>query len=507
MTKVLVSKSDNIPEERRVGLEKKLTAAISRMAFKTQNGGNPFLFLFAATKTHYLLSSDDPSNFHHTACTTGEYFEWDADFLESLDRNEVRWVMEHEVNHIISAHCTPELSIGRDRQLLAVVVDFFATGMIDHFHEQCQRSWSLYEGEVIKKPYGVEEYRKWLDGTLDSLPPFAGDMECLDRAPVDVYNDLLPHFENSPRRCLECKSFTLNPSTGESRIPRPWKEPHCAACGAPVKFGPYGEQQPFRIQGDPGPMDEHREVSEEKARRMNQEVMRIAETVQKTYGRGKIPGFLQNKLSELENPTLSVNDLLQNVFTTRKVRTGDKKDWSQFRRRPEYIYEQDQFGKYVPKTQIFRPMTKSFFVNYFCMVDCSASMIGDIERGIKEIQLVASMYKNRGQMVPVDTQPYWEHIIEINSVNDLSNFKPTGLGGTNFQTFFEDFRERYEDDDIDILFIITDGDVDHVPLELLPRKTDLVWIITSEHGNFKPNAGRVIYLNQKNRKYAESESE
>lgn len=506
MVQFLFDPTGMVGEERRERLQKKLERVLTRMSAQGKNGGNPFLFVFAATKKHYLRARKDPENRHRTAATNGVSFEWDADYLEECTEDDVHVTMEHEVNHVVSSHCVPGVWEGRLRHLLNMVLDFYADGMIEAYHESSGRKnkWKLYGSKVLGQPIRIADYIAWLDGTqeLGADQKFAGDPAALEYGIMELYRKILPHYENSPRRCPACTSFTWDPKTGQSKIEKPWSEPCCATCGQPVKFGPGGEPAGFDIQGlGPGSKDEH-QLSEIDPQRLREDIMSAADKVRQMYGRGHLPGSIETMLDDLENPKVSSRTLIGNAFMSRQVSKGDDKDWSRFRRRPEYIYEQNAAtGEWEPGLRIYRPTKRGFSPKYLVMCDTSGSMgDDDCARGVAEIRTVASMYKSEGYIVPNDVRPIWDGMVRIENVEDLRKFRPQGRGGTDFNAFFDEYKQRIGTDH-DLLFIITDGDVSHIPLEKCPHRTDVVWLITRAGQKFEPNFGRVIYLNGDNRAY------
>ncbi len=512
--KFLLDESGLVPEQTRARLQSKLERVLTRMSTKGENGGNPFLFVFAATKKHYLIVNKKdkhgrpPAGALTTAATDGKRFFWEIGFLEECDENEVHITMEHEVNHVISGHCGGQFKEGRDPDLLALVVDFYADGMVEAYHQQTRRDqkWKMYEGPNFGKPIRMKEYFEWLDGDreLDPSQKYMGDPAALEFSVQELYAKFLPHWNNSPRRCPACRSFTWDPKKNQSKIATPWQEPCCAKCGCQVRFSENGEPAGFPILGGGGPMprDQHKELDID-PQRLREDIMQAAGQVKAMYGRGHLPGSIETLLEDMENPTISSYDLLAGAFLTKKVQKGEQKDYSRIRRRPEYLYSKnEETGAYEPKLRLFRPSKKDFTPKYLVMCDTSGSMgDDDCARGVQEIKTVAAMHKSEGYIVPNDVRPIWSGMVRIESIQDLQRFKPQGRGGTDFNLFFDEYKERIGDDH-DLLFIITDGDVDHIPAEKCPRHTTVIWLITSVGREFEPNFGRVIYLNGENRRFA-----
>ena len=125
-------------------------------------------------------------------------------------------------------------------------------------------------------------------------------------------------------------------------------------------------------------------------------------------------------------------------------------------------------------------------------MDTSGSMSDDdIANGVKELQLVADTAE--GWIVPCDAVPYWDKATRVNSKTALQRTQVVGRGGTVFTEFFRDLPKQKFGDKIDLVIILTDGDCGEVPVNLMPRGADCLWIVTNKR-EFKPNFGRVAQL-------------
>jgi predicted metal-dependent peptidase len=181
------------------------------------------------------------------------------------------------------------------------------------------------------------------------------------------------------------------------------------------------------------------------------------------------------------------------AIAQKKADAGNINDWKRFRRRPSYIYGKGANGKLVPKHQLYTPKKHDFLPRWVCLMDTSGSMgDDDIANGVKELQLVADVAE--GWIVPCDAQPYWDKATKVNSKTALQRTQVVGRGGTVFEEFFRDLPKQKFAGQFDLVIIITDGDCDQVPVNLMPKGADCLWIVTNKR-EFRPNFGRVAQLN------------
>lgn len=464
----------------------KINACLTRLFRQPSGGGNPFLFALCGPKPHKLAKQLGSMELK-TAATNGKEFYWNPEFLESLSAEEVATVMSHESYHVLFFHCAPERAGGLDGHLWNIAVDYVVNATIETEHEKSGRNQKypkVWTGP-LGNPVSLQMYLEWIDGTRDDLPQpgcFA-DVTVYGRSPESIYEQIRKAQLNSPRRCKEhaggCGAMSLDPKTGKSTIPQPWEPDCCQKCGA----------KPGEGQGM-GSLDSHIPSGQTKEETMG-DMMRAADQV-RAMGRGEVPEGIEQALGRLKKPELSARDIIKMAIAQKRADAGNINDWKRFRRRPSYIYSKDENGKYVPKHQLFQPKKHDYLPRWVCLMDTSGSMSDDdIANGVKELQLVADTAE--GWIVPCDARPYWDKATKVSGKTSLQRTQVVGRGGTVFTEFFQDLPKQKFGDKIDLVIILTDGDCGEVPVNLMPRGADCLWIVTNKR-DFKPNFGRVVQL-------------
>jgi predicted metal-dependent peptidase len=458
-------------------LSDKISDSKTRMFRKPENGGNPFLFIFAASKPHILARKLPSGREISTAATNGKVFFWNPEFLDSLNCDECSTVMQHETLHIIFFHC--ERLRGRNENIAAISIDYVVNSTIEKEHEELQRSkaYKLWGVKGLGSPTTMSMIESYLDGKTD-LPEgktVFSDISAYGRAAEDIYDQIYSHYENSPRRCVGpktggsksagsggCGSLTIDPKTGQSKNKKPFAEGSCPHCGA--KSNPFGS------------LDDHM-MSDAGRQDVMADVMRAAEAA-RAMGRGFVPSSIETLLARLEKPVLMPHQIIQHAIQRKSTEAGNRKDYSRYRRR----FLSDEF--FIPKMSSFKP-------RWLAMIDTSGSMSdGDIANGLKELQAVGDA---EGYVIPCDASPKWDSMVKITQKTDLQYTKIVGRGGTVFDEFFQEYPRRLGTE-WDVIVIISDGDCGNIPMNLKPKECGVLWIITNQR-EFTPSFGRVCHLN------------
>lgn len=466
----------------------RINTCLTRMFRSPASGGNPFLFALTSPKPHRLVRDINGREIK-TAATDGKVFYWNPDFLESLNPEEVSTVMSHEAYHVLFFHCALERSGGLDGRTWNISVDYVVNATIETENEKSGRNlkvpnaWTGPLGTAIS----LDMYLEYIDGTREDLPQpgcFV-DKTVYGRSPESIYEQLRKAELNSPRRCKEhqggCGSLSIDPKTGQSKVAQPWDPNGCPKCGAPPDY----------TGGSAGSLDSHLPSSQTREETMG-DMMRAADQV-RASGRGTVPEGIEEALARLKKPELTARDIIRLAVSRRKADAGNNNDWKRFRRRPSFIYEKNAQGILSPRHRLYVPKKYDFTPTWVCLMDTSGSMRDeDIANGVKELQLISDIAE--GWIVPCDAQPYWEKATRVNSKTALTRTRVVGRGGTVFESFFRELPKQKFGSEIDLVIIITDGDCDQVPVNLMPVGADCLWIITSGKADFNPNFGRVARL-------------
>jgi predicted metal-dependent peptidase len=451
----------------------KIAAVMTRMFRQPKNGGNPFLFSLTAPKPHELCDNLSGQEIR-TAATDGKRYYWNPKFLQSLSHDEATVVMEHESYHVAFFHS--ERMRGFNAHMRNVAMDYVVNAVIEVDHERNQRPGQLWGG-ALGEPIPLAKLLSYIDGKCE-IPKEGivyADKTVHGRSPESIYEEIMRHWDKSPRKCKTCEALSLDPHTGQSKIPKPWNQPCCPDCGAkPDPNGGAGTGN----GGLPSGMDGHVDSKVSK-QEVQQDVARAAQ--QASTMRGTVPSEIEDLLGDLIKPQLKFTDIVRSCMLRKVQDAGMKNDWKRFRKR--YIGAKPR--QYLPKRHTHMP-------RWLAMLDTSGSMgDDDLTYGISQLQVLGN--HSEGYVVPVDGAPHWGGVTPVKKIDDLKRTKVVGRGGTVFDDFFREFPEHLGTD-FDVVVIITDGYCGQIPRELRPP-CDVVWVVTrGDHKDFSQPFGRVAPL-------------
>ena len=189
-------------------LQEKLSAAMTQLATQPKNGGHPFLFALTAPKPHALRTKLGLRPFG-TAATDGRQYYWHPKFLGKLDNLEISVVMMHEGYHVLFDHV--RRGMGRKPDIWNWAIDYIVNATIETDHIQQQRAGKLWGG-ALGTPIPFKTLLDWLDAKTGVKIPKAeedsgsifADVSLQGRSPESVYEEIMKHVENSPRKCPVC---------------------------------------------------------------------------------------------------------------------------------------------------------------------------------------------------------------------------------------------------------------------------------------------------------------
>lgn len=452
------------------GCQEKLSSVLTRLFRKPKNGGNPFLFAFASPKPHELATNLGEFPIA-TAATDGRKYYWNPKFLHSLSNDEASIVMEHETYHVVFYHS--DRMHGFNARIRNIAMDYVVNSCISRDWSDNQRPGKLWGG-ALGDPLSLKELLNFIDGQTE-LPQqtmiYVDDSQ-FGRSPEGIYDEIMHHWNKSPRKCGTCGALSLDPKTGNSTISKPWDKDACQDCGAkPDPSSGIGEDDLSDS------LDSHidAEISKQE---VQTDTMRAAQAAQAM--RGTVPAGVEDMIGELMKPTLKFTDICRSCMTRKVQDTGMKNDWKRYRKR--WIAANPR--QYLPKRHTHMP-------RWCAMLDTSGSMSDDdITYGISQLKVLGN--QSEGFIVPCDAKVDWNAVTPVRRMKDLERTKVVGRGGTIFDDFFENF-PKHLGTDFDVIIILTDGDCGTIPLHLRPR-CDVVWVLTRDHKNFKPSFGRVAPL-------------
>ncbi len=481
-------------------LNAKLSSCLTGMYRKPSGGGNPFLYALSVSKPHFLAADDQLSEVlkkagkdvpaflrHPTAATDGRSFYWHPDFLKKLTVDEVSVVMEHESLHVAFDHpnrMRHASYVGR-----AYAVDYVVNSCIEQNHKLTQRKGQLWGGN-LGVPVLLQVLLDHIDGTIDAFACDApdtsrifADIACYGRSPESIYDEIMDHWEKSPRKCGACGSLNMDPKTRKPKRPPCSDRPNCEhqgmccpKCGSPFILGAGGDGIP--IGGMPMPMDNHidAKISRQEAQR---EIMEACSATKSM--RGLVPAEIEAMLGRLLDPVIHWTDILFSDCLRRARDAGLRNDWSRPRKR-----------WMAASPSMYLPTRFSHVKRWLALLDTSGSMSDkDMAFVVSQLKVVCSK-GCQGTIVPCDAVPHWAQATDVRSLDDLKRTKVIGRCGTVFDEFFRDYR-KYVGGDFDAIVILTDGDCGHIPEKLRPG-IPVTWVLTTNKAGWKPSFGRTAPL-------------
>ncbi len=454
----------NVDPERLDQLQVKITNVMSRMCRMPQSGGNPFLYAWSGGKEHELANNvgNDPIT---TAATNGKKYFWCADFLDKLTPAEATIVMQHEGYHVVFDH--PKRGAGKVAKIWNWAVDYTANGCIWSDWIKTQHKDTPFGGNHLGEPLAFKTLLEYIDGDVE-LPEgvvmcFA-DIELHGRSPESIYDEIIDHWNKSPRKCPLCGALSLDAKGQPQEGPPCGCGGSCSHCGSP--FDP--------LSG----MDNHIQ-SEMSKQEVQSELMRAAATAAQM--RGNVPAEIEGMLGELMQPIVTAQDLFRNALNRRKQDAGNNNDWKRIRRR---FLEATDPSQYLPKRYDYSP-------RWLAMLDTSGSM-SDLDLAYCVSQLIAAAgAETEGYIVCCDATPHWDSLHKVTKKEDLQRVKVVGRGGTVFNEFLTEFPKKIGKD-WDVLIMLTDGDCGEIGPELRPpRNIDVIWMLSKTNPLFNPAFGRM----------------
>lgn len=451
-----------VDEKTLLELNDKLGRMMTRLADYPAKGGNPFLFAMSTSNQHVLLSEKDPKTGEetfNTAATDGVTFYWSVDFMKSLTLKSLRTVFEHEIWHNVYFHCDPTRRAARNPIRWNYAVDYVANASIYECATGMDREPFSEMVGGMSKPLSMKD----LNDLTMKRGKYAGMSE-------KKFKDFLKSFQ-----------FHLYDPTLQGKnayeIFDMIEVPPCSHNGKPGEG--LGDICPDCQANGMGGFDKHMDsklTPKEVAKKLR-EASEVAKAM-----RGTVPGGVEATLMELEEPELSIQDLLRSTVMSKQAIDGDKKRYGSYRKRYLMLDEDEPY--FVSKHADDR-------AKWICGFDTSGSMSdADIANGLKELKLFGE--NTEGVVIPMDCTVYWDKAVGVESADDLRNAKVVGRGGTTFADFFKDLPKKMGTE-FDVVIVITDGYCDEIPKKYRPE-ADVVWLITANHKEFKPSFGRVVHL-------------
>lgn len=438
-----------ISQQKALEFEKKISQAMSCLAQKPENGGNPFLFVSAVGKYHIITENLK----FPTAATDGRYFYWHPNYLENLNIFELAIVLEHEVSHVVCDHCRPSRINGRNSYIWNIAADYVVNTNIEY-------SWRSRKGHVITEfspfehplwkgnlsiPLSLENFKGLIDESCEIFEKGSRlrfvDITLYGKNVEFIYYEIMDHIKKSNKSLYDLLNM-------------PWE---------------------FDFDDHMGPALTRSELIDQ--------ILRAAASTKLLAG--KVPGYAEESLAELVDPQTTWQDYIIQTLQKSNQQLGRLKDFNRYRKR--FISS----NYYFPKHRDNNP-------RFVALLDTSGSMTdSDIAFGASELKVLG--LRAEGVVVPVDAAVHWEAATKIKNIQDVSKIKVVGRGGTVFDDFFRNFKSKlHKYGPFNLAIIITDGAFGIIPPELNP-KIPVIWVLTEEYENFQVPFGKVLQLRNPNR--------
>lgn len=386
-----------------------------------------------------------------TAACDGRNIFFDIDFLSRLKKDEITFVLAHEVWHAVMSHMLRLES--RDMKLFNYAADMEVNEILR------QENYHVLKNAVTAKSFkfedglSAEEYYELLLKDADKIP-----------------NSSNPNNGSSS----SSSSSSGNPTDGDGQFDKHLYEGQNAFSDdvegeVDDKYG--------KVEYDD---DYQPAVSKEAVAAIQEAVVSAAQRLE-AQGRGLVPAYVQRILEKILEPVIPWQEVLSQ-FVTRQI--GSDANWNKPHRR------------FVSRG-LYLPTHESNCLNIAVGIDTSGSTASDMEQFIGELNgILSTVDEYELHLVECDTQVgKYEVHTPMNPIN-FEAYQVTGGGGTIINPIFEKLHE--EDVDISCAVIFTDGETEHFSADMDPGYP-VLWVISGKpNDRIKENFefGEVVFFNQ-----------
>jgi predicted metal-dependent peptidase len=189
---------------------------------------------------------------------------------------------------------------------------------------------------------------------------------------------------------------------------------------------------------------------------------------------GKLPAGMDKIIEQVLEPKVDWRDVLQRFIGERA-----RSDYSWQRPNPRYF-----------NRGIVLPSLDSYGIGKVVLAgDTSGSMTSILPRVFSEIIAALEVYEE--QHTQGITVLWCDTHLTEQVVNDISDLKPVGGGGTDFAPVFRAVNARHND--AKAVVYITDGECSSFGEE---PSCPVLWALTQKNRHFKPPFGEVLVINE-----------
>ena len=371
----------------------KITRGVTKLAFS-----HPFFGSMAMSCGH-LQDDSIP-----TMCTDGLKIYWSGPFTDTLDEDETRGVLAHEVMHIALSHCVPHP--GKDPKMCNIAMDYVI-------------NYTLKK-EGFKLPKSALYDTKFADMSWQQVYAICED---LYKKYQQKEGGLTADF-NNPN---DDGSFpVINDGQGNGK-PMTDQEGNGSGAANDAEMSEedqetLGEQLANAMfNPDIGDVIENSNMTEEQKNDIRQKVVQAAQA-QKNSGKGGLPGVLEGLIDEIR---------------------ANKVDWK------EYLYETIQ-SRY-PIDYTYRRGNRKFISQGLFMPSMDGTVVGSLafcldtsgsvsheerEEYLAEINFISNEFRpEKVYIIYVDAEV--ANVEEYDGGEEITQLNMKGYGGTSFWPAFK----------------------------------------------------------------------
>jgi predicted metal-dependent peptidase len=407
----------------------------------------------------------------------GVELRFNPEFVRQMEIEELRYVLTHEVFHVVFHHITKRAPTDpQENQLFNIAADLAINSLIKDDYPNGDRYAPRYK-EDFKHPLTGEVLAKKGDimGVFPGTEQYPFDAELSQENYVHLLRDQQQEQEEQDSDCpVHGEGAGGGAGQGEGDQEEEGEgdqegdggqgdgDPEEGE-GSGHSHGESGKQCTCKSHGGVGSFDDHggwepNEIVDEKIRRK-------IDTIEKSNGWGSLPGGMIEKIKAAQRSEVPWRKLLKHYLG--QLITTD--------RDPTYKKPNKRFGYPYCGTK-HRSMDRKLVA-----IDTSGSV------GTKELEKFLVEINGLAQVQPVDlmlfdTELQYKKAMPFNKKQARYDFK--GRGGTAFTPVFKYAKEhRYKS-----LIVLTDGYAEAVDK---PRGMDVIWVLTPD-GQCPVDWGKVV---------------
>jgi len=351
----------------------------------------------------------DATNWLQTAGTDGRHFYYNREFLESLDKSEMEFLMGHEVMHCVYDHMDRRGS--RDPQLWNCAGDFVIN--LDLVDQGI--------GKIIHRPPAQKDGDVDAKGNPAIVPCY--DEKFRDMSADQIYELLKNEQEQNNGKGQQHQfDVHMRPSDGDNG-----DDGDDTGDG----FDPTGKNGPI-------PM-----TAEEKAI-LKDEIRQATLEAAKAAGAGNCPGGVRRMIKDLTEPQMDWREILN-----AQIQSCVKSDYTWVR--PSRKSSGMGGGIILPGQDYDTMVEVDFCIDTSGSI--SETMLRDFISEVKGIMEQFEDFKMRGWCF--DTKTYTIHEYTPDNLDDIDEFPLEGGGGTMFECNWE--RMKHEEIMPNQFVVMTDG--------------------------------------------------